>query len=159
MLTKEREKHGHDFEISHINGCRRASRPSHTHAVLPGTAAFFLSIHEKSGWSSRSQPNLAAPSPSALPSAELSAACLEVNSFMIPLSVLPISKWLILPLWQLLVRAVARPPPSPLFFFFFSVDRGIVVPIPRSLTAVQHEIGIDFYTACSHKKIVTSGVV
>lgn len=78
---------------------------------------FFLSIHEKSGWSSRSQPNLAAPSPSALPSAELSAACLEVNSFMIPLSVLPISKWLILPLWQLLAWAVARPPPSPLFFF------------------------------------------
>lgn len=71
-----------------------------------------ISIHEKSGPSSCSQPNLAALSPSALPSAGLSAACLEVNSFMIPLSVQPIFKCLILPLWQRLAGPVARPPPS-----------------------------------------------
>lgn len=58
------------------------------------------------------QPNLATASPSAFPSAQLSAACLEVNSLMIPLSFLSIFKWLILPFWQLLVQAAAGPPSS-----------------------------------------------
>ena len=86
-----------------------------THGAAPGPLYqqdHSISIHEKSGLSSCSQPNLAALSPSALPSAGLSAACLEVNSFMIPLSVQPVFKWLILPLWQRLARPVAPPPPS-----------------------------------------------
>lgn len=81
--------------------------PSHIHAYTHcantccvAREDHSISIHEKSGLSFCSQPNLAARSPSALPSAGLSAACLEVNSFMIPLSVLPIFKWLILPFWQ-----------------------------------------------------------
>lgn len=90
-------------------------RHTHTHCANTCCAAqedHSISIHEKSGLSFCSQPNLAARSPSALPSAGLSAACLEVNSFMIPLSVLPIFKWLILPLWQRLARPVAQRPPS-----------------------------------------------
>lgn len=99
----------HIFAFTHANTC--AAWEHH-----------FISIYEKSGWLFCSQPNLAAPSPSALPSAGLSAACLEVNSFMIPLSVLHIFKWLILPLWQLLVQAVAQPSPS-LFSIIRTINR------------------------------------
>lgn len=119
-----KDKHALTFELLHI--FINADIPStyfifallhaymNTHIVQTHAARedHSVSIHEKSGLSSCSQPNLAARSPSALPSAGLSAACLEVNSFMIPLSVLPIFKWLILPLWQPLAGPVARRPAS-----------------------------------------------
>ena len=112
------------WELSHISDCRHTPNRSHiclhTHIYMHTLCKHMLccledhsiSIHEKPGLSFCSQPNLAALSPSALPSAGLSAACLEVNSFMIPLSVLPIFKWLIFPLWQLLAQAAPQLPPS-----------------------------------------------
>lgn len=63
---------------------------ANTHCAAWNTT--LLAILEKSGWLLCSQPNLAVSSPSAQPSAGLSAACLEVNSFTIPLSALPIFK-------------------------------------------------------------------
>lgn len=103
-----------------------------------------ISIHEKPGLSFCSQPNLAALSPSALPSAGLSAACLEVNSFMIPLSVLPIFKWLIFPLWQLLAQAPPQPPLS-----LFRHHRGHHQDNnPRLLPDMRYQIRIDF-TKCA----------
>lgn len=81
---------------------------AHTHTGNTVRKNHNLRALEKSGLSFCFLLNLAAHSPSALPSAELSAACSEVNSFMIPLSVLPIFKWLILPLWQQLVCPVAQ---------------------------------------------------
>lgn len=104
-----------------------------------------ISIHEKSGLTFCSQPNLATLSPSALPSAGLSAACLEVNSFMIPLSVLPIFKWLILPLWQLLAQAVAYPPPS---CFSASSEQQYPVVTGHAISDQNR-----FYKACSPNKM------
>lgn len=105
--------------------CTPLNIDAYTHCANTSCAAWedhSISIHDKSGLSFCSQPNLAARSPSALPSAGLSAACLEVNSFMIPLSVLPIFKWLILPLWQRLVGPVEQPPPS-LFSIIWAIIR------------------------------------
>lgn len=138
------DKPFHIFTPSHIH--------AYTHCTNTCCAAredHSISIHEKSGLSFCSQPNLAAHSPSALPSAGLSAACLEVNSFMIPLSVLPIFKWLILPLWQRLAGPVWRSLLCP-----FSASSGPSSG-QQSPVVTGHAISDRnrFYKACSHNKM------
>lgn len=152
MVRRECDKHGADFERrSHIHPRRHTMKPLHictpprirsANTCCAPQEDHSISIREKSGLPFCSQPNLAARSPSALPSAGLSAACLEVNSFMIPLSVLPIFKWLILPLWQRLVRGGGerrRLPPS-----IFGIIRGHRRDNnPRLLPDMRYQFRID----------------
>lgn len=152
-VEREYEKNGNDSQNVHTFVRRHTPNTLHiytplhihayTHCANTSCAAWedhSISIHDKSGLPFFSQPNLASRSPSALPSAGLSAACLEVNSFMIPLSVLPIFKWLILPLWQRLTGLMEQPPP-----FRFQHHPGHHQDNnPRLLPDMRYQTGIDF---------------